>query len=62
MIWNFGDFAKNPNHDFALFGELAKIPNHDFALVPEHGRVRLVDVVLAQLSVFLNIFGVNLID
>ena len=41
------------------FGDFAKNPNHDFALVPEHGRVRLVDVVLGQLSVFLNSFGVN---
>ena len=31
-------------------------PNHDFALVPRHGRVRLVDVVLGQFSVFLNSF------
>ena len=44
------------------FGDLAKNPNHDFALVPEHGRVRLVDVVLGQLSVFLNSFGVNVRD
>ena len=36
-----------------------KNPNHDFALVPRHGRVRLVDVVLGQLSVFLNSFGEN---
>ena len=42
-IWNFGEIAKNPNHDFAL--------------VQEHGRVRLVDVVLGQLSVFLNSFS-----
>ena len=41
------------------FGDLAKNPDHDFALVPEHGRVRLVDVVLGQLSVFLNSFGVS---
>ena len=31
------------------FGEIAK----------DHGRVRLVDVVLGELSVFLNSFGVN---
>ena len=41
------------------FGDFAKNPNHDFALVLDHGRVRLVDVVLGQLSVFLNSFGVN---
>ena len=46
--------AKSPK-----FGDFAKNPNHDFSLVPEHGRVRLVDVVLGQLSVFLNSFGVN---
>ena len=39
----FGDFAKNPNRQTA--------PGTD------HGRVRLVDVVLGQLSVFLNSFG-----
>ena len=49
--------AKSPN-----FGDFAKNPNHDFALVPDHGRVRLVDVVPGQLSVFLNSFGVNVRD
>ena len=44
--------AKSPN-----FGDFAKNPNHDFALVIDHGRVRLVDVVLGQLSGFLNSFG-----
>ena len=56
----FGELAKIPIHDFALvFGELAKIPIHDFALVQEHGRVRLVDVVLGQLSWLPNSFGTN---
>ena len=54
-IWIFGEIAKflakSPN-----FGDVAKNPYHDFALVPDHGRVRLVDVVLGQLSVFLNSF------
>ena len=49
--------AKSPN-----FGDFAKNPNHDFALVIHHGRVRLVDVVLGQLSVFLNSFGVSARD
>jgi len=48
-IWNFGELAK--------VWRFRKNPNHDFALVPEHGRVRLVDVVLGQLSVFLNSFS-----
>ena len=42
-----------------IFGEIAKISNRQTALVTEHGRVRLVDVVLGQLSWFLNSFGVN---
>ena len=53
-VWRFGFLAKSPN-----FGDFAKNSNHDFALVQRHGRVRLVDVVLGQLSVFLNSFGVN---
>ena len=40
-----------------IFGEIAKNPNHDFSLFPRPGRVRLVDVVLGKLSVFLNSFG-----
>ena len=44
------------------FGDFAKNLNHDFAPVPEHGRVRLVDFVLGQLSVFLNSFGVSVRD
>ena len=36
-----------------------QIQIHDFALAPDHGRVRLLDVVLGQLSVFLNSFRVN---
>ena len=47
------------------FGELAKVwrfPNYDFALIGERGRARLVDVVLGQLSVFLNSFGVSMRD
>ena len=39
------------------FGDFAKYPNHDFALVTRHGRVRLVYIVLGQLSVFLNSFS-----
>ena len=42
-VWRFGFLAKSPN-----FGDLP---------APDHGRVRLVDVVLGQLSVFLNSFG-----
>ena len=49
--------AKSPK-----FGDFAKNSNHDFSLVQHHGRVRLVDVVLGQLSVFLNSFGVNVRD
>ena len=49
--------AKSPN-----FGDFAKNPNHDFALVPRRSRVRLVDVVLGQLSVVLNSFGVKVRD
>ena len=48
-IWNFGELAK--------VWRFHQNPDHDFALVPEYGRVRLVDVVLGQLSVFLNSFG-----
>ena len=46
-IWNFGELAK-----VWRFRQKSK----SFALVPDHGRVRLVDVVLGQLSVFLNSF------
>ena len=53
-VRRFGILASSPK-----FGDFAKNPNHDFALVTDHGRVRLVDVVLGQLSVFLNSFGVN---
>ena len=56
-VWRFGFLAKSPN-----FGDFAKNSNHDFALVTDHGRVRLVDVVLGQLSVFLNSFGVKVRD
>ena len=57
VVWDkreimIGFLAKSPN-----FGDFAKNSNHDFSLVPEHGRVRLVDVVLGQLSVFLNSFS-----
>ena len=38
-------------------GASAKNPNRQTALAPDHSRVRLVDVVLGQLSVFLNSFG-----
>ena len=51
-VWRFEILANSPK-----FGDFAKNPNHDFALVPEHGRVRLVDVVLGQLSWFLNSFS-----
>ena len=36
---------------------IAKNPNRQKSLVPERSRVRLVDVVLGQLSVFLNSFS-----
>ena len=55
----FGDLeilANSPNRQSL---EFAKIPNHDFALVPDHGRVRLLDVVPGQPSVFLESFGAN---
>ena len=55
-VWQFGILASSPK-----FGDFAKNPNHDFALVPEHGRVRLVDVVLGN-TVFLNPFGVSVRD
>ena len=51
-VRRFEILAKSPN-----FGDFAKNPNHDFALVPDHGRVRLVDVVLGQLSVLLKSFS-----
>ena len=51
-VWRIEILAKSPN-----FGDFAKNPNHHFALVQHHGRVRLVDVVLGQLSVFLNSFS-----
>ena len=51
-VWRFGILASSPK-----FGDFAKNPNHDFALVPDHGRVRLVDVVLGQLSWFPNSFS-----
>ena len=38
------------------FGDFAKNPNRQKSLGTEHSRVRLVDVVLGQLSVFLNSF------
>ena len=44
-IWSFGEF-----------GDFAKNPNRQTAPVPEQSRVRVVDVVLGQLSVFLNSF------
>ena len=43
----------------APFGDLEFWRNRQTALVPHHGRVRLVDVVLGQLFVFLTSFGVN---
>ena len=56
-VRRFGILASSPK-----FGDFAKSPNHDFSLVQDHGRVRLVDVVLGQLSWFLNSFGVNVRD
>ena len=56
-VWRFGILASSPK-----FGDFAKNPNHDFALVTDHGRDRLVDVVLGQLSVFLNSFGMSVRD
>ena len=41
----------------SAFGDFAKNPNRQTALVIHHGRVRLVDVVLGQLSVFLHSFS-----
>ena len=41
------------------FGDFAKNPNRQKSLGTDDGRVRLVDVVLGQLSVFLNSFVVN---
>ena len=50
-VWRFGFLAKSPN-----FGDFAKNPNRQTALVLDCSRVRLVDVVLGQLSVFLSSF------
>ena len=50
-VWRIEILAKSPN-----FGDFAKNPNRHTALVIQSSRVRLVDVVLGQLSVFLNSF------